>query len=165
MAGRKTFFSFHYQRDIWKVNVVRNVGVIDFRAAAGWRDGSLWEASRRKSDRAIKKLIDQGLHGTSVTVVLIGHETAERAYVNYEIEESLFRGNGLLGVHIHDIADNRGDVHYRGEVPELLLDYDIPIYDWDRYQFGRWVEKAAVFAGKPCSKHQTRSCFLCKCLL
>lgn len=162
MAGRKTFFSFHYQRDIWKVNIVRNAGVVDFRAARGWRDGSLWEECKRKNDRAIKQLINDGLHGTSVTAVLIGEETAERKYVNYEIEQSLDRGNGLLGVHIHNIRDKQSKVCNRGDVPELLLDNDIPIYDWNRHAFGNWVERAAIRAGKPCSRHQTRDCIMCR---
>ncbi len=38
---RKVFFSFHYQRDIWRVNQIRNAGVIDASAAAGWADEDL----------------------------------------------------------------------------------------------------------------------------
>jgi hypothetical protein len=69
---RKVFFSFHYQRDLWRVNVVRNSGVIEGISAAGFHDQSLWEETERKGDDAVKKLIDSGLSGTSVTVVLIG---------------------------------------------------------------------------------------------
>ena len=56
--------------------------------------------SKEKNDDAIKRMIDKGLEGTSVTVVLIGKETSDRKWVRYEIKESYKKGNGLLGVYI-----------------------------------------------------------------
>src|SRR5438093_6273800 len=103
--ARKVFFSFHYQRDLWRANVVRNSGVVEGVSAAGFHDESLWEESKKKGDDVVKRLIDSGLNGTSVTVVLIGAETANRKYVSYEIEKSIARGNGLLGVLINNIKD------------------------------------------------------------
>jgi hypothetical protein len=43
-------------------------------------------------------MILKHLENTSVTVVLIGTETANRPWVKYEIEQSIARKNGLLGV-------------------------------------------------------------------
>src|SRR5713226_653420 len=96
--ARKVFFSFHYQRDIWRVNQIRNSHVVEGCAAAGFQDASLWEDAKRKGDQAVCALIDRGLEGTSVTTVLIGSETASRRYVDYEIRKSIECGNGLLGV-------------------------------------------------------------------
>jgi hypothetical protein len=129
MAAR-TFFSFHYQRDIWRVNIVRNSNMIDGAAAAGWHDASLWEEAKRKGDAAIKRLIDTGLQRTSATVVCIGAETAYRKYVNYEIEQSAKRGNVLLGVHIHHLKDQNGQTDRRGPVPPLLAQLRAPILDF-----------------------------------
>src|SRR3954462_13232725 len=103
--ARKVFFSFHYERDLWRVNVVRNSGMVEGLSAAGFNDRSLWEETKRRGDDAIKRLIDSGLNGTSVTVVLIGAETASRKYVSYEIENSVARGSGLVGIRIHNIKD------------------------------------------------------------
>jgi len=161
MAGRQTFFSFHYQRDISRVNVVRNAGVVDAQAAAGWTDASLWEKTKKQGDAAIKKLIDAGLAGTSVTVVLIGAKTSTRDYVNYEIQQSINRGNGLLGVRIHSIKDFNQNTDAQGATPKLLADKGYPVYDWDRNQFGKWVEKAAVAAGKSCLAHGSYGCRWC----
>ena len=86
--ARKVFFSFHYGRDVWRVNVVRNSGGVEGVSAAGFHDGSVWEETKKKGDEAIKKLIDSGLDGTSVTVVLIGAETANRTYVSYEMRKA-----------------------------------------------------------------------------
>lgn len=161
MAERRTFFSFHYKRDIWRASIVRNVGAVDAQAAAGWTDASLWEEAKKKGDDAVKKLINEGLEGTTVTAVLIGAETASRRWVNYEIQRSLDRGNGLLGIHIHMLEDKDGKTDSRGAVPKLLTEHNVPCYDWDRNRFGAWVEKAAVKAGHPCLAHGKKGCPLC----
>lgn len=114
---RRTFFSFHYDRDIWRSSIVRNSWLTQDREAAGFWDASLWEEAKRKGDEALKKLIQQGLKNTSVTVVLIGNETAERKWVNYEIKESYSKGNGLLGVFIHNIRDSNRYRDNKGRNP------------------------------------------------
>jgi hypothetical protein len=140
---RQVFFSFHYQRDIWRANVVRNSGAVIGEAAAGFRDNSLWEEAKRKGDAAIKKMIDDGLKGTSVTVVLIGAETASRQYVNYEIEKSIEIGNGLLGLRIHNIKDRNGNTDYPGSIPAKLSSGGYPTYTWTTCEdFAKWVEEA-----------------------
>src|ERR1700687_3556392 len=82
---RHVFFSFHYQRDIVRVNQIRILPEVIDEAAAGFKDSSLWEEAKKKGDDAVKKLIDDGLRGTSVTVVCIGNKTAGRKFINYEI--------------------------------------------------------------------------------
>ena len=57
--ARRVFFSFHYERDIWRANQVRNSWVTQpDRESAGFFDASLWEEAKRKGDAAIKKMID-----------------------------------------------------------------------------------------------------------
>lgn len=161
MPGRRVFFSFHYEQDVWRATNVRNSGQVDATAAAGWNDASLWEEAKRKGRREVERLIDDGLRGTSVTAVLIGADTASRPWVKYEIEQSVAKGNGLLGVRIHRIKDQAGRRSNRGPTPGLLVDRGVHIYDWDRNAFGRWVEWAAVAAGKDCLKHKKPDCFAC----
>jgi hypothetical protein len=146
--ARKVFFSFHYQKDVWRTNVVRNSNVVEGVAAAGFQDASLWEEAKKKGDAAIKKMIENALVGTTVTVVLIGAETAQRKYVTYEIEQSIARGNGLLGIYIDQIQDQNGRTTVRGAVPEALRKAGAPVYAWDKSRFGEWVEAAAKKAGK-----------------
>jgi hypothetical protein len=161
MPGRRVFFSFHYEQDVWRATNVRNSGKVDATAAAGWNDASLWEEAKRKGRREIERLIDQGLRGTSVTVVLIGTETASRPWVEYEIERSIEKGSGLLGVRIHRIKDQAGHRSDRGPTPAALADGGFHVYDWDRNNFRRWVEWAAIAAGKDCLKHKKLDCFAC----
>ena len=140
--ARRVFFSFHYERDIWRTNVVRNSGIVEGSAAAGFHDASLWEEAKKKGDAAVQKLIDQGLVGTSVTVVLIGAQTAQRKFVDYEIEKSIARGNGLLGIYISGIKDQNGNVDAQGPAPLRLSNAGAISYYWDRSKFGEWVEAA-----------------------
>lgn len=140
--ARRVFFSFHYDRDLWRANVVRNSGAIECVSAAGFYDASLWEETKRKGDSEVKKLIDSGLASTTVTVVLIGAETASRRYVSYEVEQSVARGNGVLGVRINNIKDQNGRIDLPGTVPRVLAEIDAPIYSWEYGKLGEWVEKA-----------------------
>ena len=140
--ARKVFFSFHYERDIWRVNVVRNSGAIEGISAAGFHDASLWEETKRNGDVAVKKLIDSGLQGTSVTVVLIGAETANRKYVSYEVEQSVAHGNGILGIRINSIKDKDGRTDPAGAIPAALARIGAEVYTWEYGKLGEWVEKA-----------------------
>lgn len=124
---RHVYFSFHYA-DVWKANVVRNSGVA--ARSAGFADRSLWEEAKTKSKTRLERLIQEGLNGTSVTVVLIGRETARRAWVKYEIQESIKRGNALMGLHLHSIPDQSKQTTRRGAVPSLLKRHEVPIHDW-----------------------------------
>jgi hypothetical protein len=110
---------------------------------AGFRDGSLWEKAKRKGDAQIKKMIDDGLHRTSVTCVLIGQRTHEREYVEYEIERSRERGNGLLGIYIHDIKDQNGETDFMaGKTPSALRKAGAKVYNWSPEIFSEWIESA-----------------------
>ena len=162
--ARRVFFSFHYERDIWRANVVRKSWVTQpGREDAGFWDASLWENSKRLGNDAIRHLIDEGLKNTSVTAVLIGAETADREWVQYEITESCKRGNGLLGIHIHNIADENRRTDPEGANPfgrftierngrKVYLSEIYSVYDWvygNGYgNLGAWVEAAARAAGR-----------------
>lgn len=156
--ARRVFFSFHYERDITRACVVRNSWLTQGDADGRFIDASLWEEAKRKGDDAIKRLIDNGLKNTSVTAVLIGAETASRRWVLYELNESVNRGNGILGVRIHGIQDLQRRTDYEGLNPldvatgwvgnrEVPLSSYWATYDWvaqDGYNnFAGWVELAA----------------------
>lgn len=162
MAGRRVFFSFHYEKDIWRASNVRQSGAIDAKARTGFSDASLWEKAKKQGDQEIRHLINVGLEGTSVTAVLIGAETANRPWINYEIRESIKRGNGLLGIRIHGIKDQDGKRSARGSLPDALREGNYSVHNWDRDQIGSWIERAAIKAGKPCLSHQQLKCWPCR---
>lgn len=147
--ARRVFFSFHYERDISRANVVRNSWVTQDRQSAGFFDAGLWEEAKRKGKAAIEKMIDDALMNTTVTAVLLGQDTGSRDYVRYEIDQSIARGNGLLGVWIYKIRDLNGQMDEQGTNP---LPPKYKVYAWNNdngYEnFGTWVEEAARAAGK-----------------
>ena len=162
--ARRVFFSFHYERDIWRASVVRNSAVTQDLEDAGFWDASLWEEAKKKGDEAIKRMINAALKGTSVTVVLIGRETSGRRWVKYEICESHNGKKGLLGVYIHGIKDQDGRTESKGENPFHYVHYTAangskiplstiyPTYDWvnnNGYEnLGDWIETAALRASR-----------------
>jgi hypothetical protein len=174
--ARKIFFSFHYDHDNWRVSQVRNSGFV--HKVPPFLDRARWEDVKKGGDPEIKRWIDRNLHGTSVTCVLIGRDTSQRRWVRYEIEQSLLRGNGLLGIDIHNLKDQNGMTDARGRNPfdTATVDTDnggrvtvstaiaqsgmaMHYYDWrddrgaarDRYgvqNFTHWVERAARHVGR-----------------
>ena len=147
--ARRVFFSFHYQRDIWRVNQIRNIPNVTGCAAAGFQDASIWEGAKKKGDAAIKALIDKGLENTSVTVVCVGSKTAGRTYINYEIDQSIARGNGIVAVRIHHLKDKDGNTDSEGAIPSKIAAGGYKNYKYvDHESLGKWIEEAATAAGK-----------------
>jgi hypothetical protein len=161
--ARKVFFSFHYERDAQRAAVVRNHATTkEHDEAAGYVDKAAWESIERQGDAAIKKWIAEQLKGTSVTVVLIGPETSSRKWVKYELQESYAKGNGLLGVTLHNIKDFSGKTDTAGAAQfgslgnksgnDIYFSSVAKTYDWvlnDGYNnFGNWIEEAAASASK-----------------
>lgn len=160
--ARKVFFSFHYEEDINRSMVVRNNGTTkDF---VGFIDKAEFESVKKQGNQAIYNWIDNQLKGTSVTVVLIGEETLNRPFVQYEIQKSIEKGNAIIGVFIHNIKDmntrmksEKGNAHtiigyrldgksvYFDEICDKFYDYDLE----NGYKYlGDWIEMAAKNKGK-----------------
>lgn len=114
---RKVFFSFDWD-DVWRVNQVRHSWVAKGNFTdAGFVDAAEIETVRKQTDKEIGKWIDQQMKGTSVTCILIGAKTNKSKWVKYEIEKSIEKKNGLLGVLIHDMKDSGGKTDKQGVNP------------------------------------------------
>lgn len=161
--ARKVFFSFHYANDVVRANQVRNSWVTKDREAAGFVDAAAFEKVKNQGEAAIKKWIKEQLSGTSVTVVLIGAETNNRDYVKFELRESYAKGNGMLGIYIHQCKNLDGKTSSKGsnsfgEIGKdangkpVYFSVAYPCYDWvdDKgYEnLGTWIEAAAKKAGR-----------------
>jgi len=142
--ARRVFFSFHFENDIWRANQVRNCNVVAGPDVAGFFDHSEYEGAKRKGEEEIKRLIRSKLTGTTVTVVLIGSETASRPYVQYEIQQSIGQKNGLLGIYIHHLEDQEGRTSNQGPKPAVPYGVEFPAYAWDKdlRKFAQEIEAA-----------------------
>jgi hypothetical protein len=146
--ARRTFFSFEYDQDVSRANVVRQSGTTKGVDAAGYVDAAEYEKVKKNGAPAIKAWIDEQLKGTTVTAVLVGAATCASQWVKYEIAQSKARGNGLLGIDISQIKDFDGKgTTCCGPLPE-----GYSFYRWSSdkgYEnLGDWVEKAAKAAGR-----------------
>jgi hypothetical protein len=121
--ARRVFFSFDYL-DVadFRANVVRKHGMTKLdRHTSGFFDASLWEATKRQGDLAVKRLINSAMNRTSVTCVLIGSETYQRRWVRYEIIRSLKKGSRIFGVHINSIPGKDSRTKVLGPNPLSYL--------------------------------------------
>jgi len=143
--ARRVFFSFDYKY-VFKVNKIRSMPKIIGSAAAGFQDASLWEEAKRKGDKEIKRLINKGLENTSVTVVCVTYGTVSRKYINYEIEKSLEKGNGLVAIQIHHLKDKSGAGSI-GAIPSQINANGFKAYKYtNKDSLAKWIEKAYELA-------------------
>jgi len=146
--ARKTFFSFDYKY-AWKVSQIRRMRNVRSTSAAGFEDTSLWEEAKKKSDQEVHRMIDGALQDTTVTVVCVTHGTTDRKYIDYEIDQSLARGNGLVAVQIHHIKDQNGETGSAGDIPSKIPSNWFKAYKYiNNEALARWIEEAAKLAGK-----------------
>ena len=113
----------------------------------------------KQGEEAIKRWLNNQLENTTVTVVLIKASTSNSNWVEYEIQQSYKRGNGMVSVYIHKLRNQNQSTDYKGDNPfDNLFLNGKPISelysacDWvdnDGYNnFANWVEKAANNASK-----------------
>lgn len=157
--ARKVFYSFHYDRDAWRVQQVKNMGAVEGQPILTSNE---WEAVQKQGDDAIKQWIAEKMSGKSCVVVLIGTQTAGRKWVKYEIEKGWNDRKGVVGVYIHGLADKDGKQDAKGGNPfdSFTLDsgktklssvvkaYDPPyatstkVYEHIKNNLESWVEEA-----------------------
>ncbi len=89
---RKIFYSFHYDNDVFRVQTIRNIGALEENEPVTPNE---WETIKRRGDSAIERWIDDQIAKRSCVVVLIGSETGNRKFVQYEILRAWNEGKGL----------------------------------------------------------------------
>lgn len=98
--ARKIFYSFHFDNDVMRVQLVRNMGVVEGNTPVA---ANTWEEVKKKGDAEVEQWIDDNMSGKSCVIVLIGTDTHKRPWVKHEIQKAWKDGKGLLGVHIHNL--------------------------------------------------------------
>ncbi len=111
---RQIFYSFHYGNDCWRTQIVRNIGAIDGNTPVS---PSAWEEVKRKGISAIQEWIDNNMKYRSCIVVLVGSETADRPWIQYEIEHAWKTGKGIVCIDIHHLKNQNGETCSQGRNP------------------------------------------------
>ena len=138
-----------------RVQQIRNIGAIEGNEPVSPNN---WEEIRRTGKSAVEKWIDDNMRHKSCVVVLVGSETANRKWVDYEIRKAWNEGKGLFGIYIHNLKDPRTGICRKGANPfdnvplenGQRLSSLVPCYDpnsWDAYNdiaknLENWVDYA-----------------------
>jgi len=122
---RSVFYSFHFKEDYWRTQQVRNIGSVEGNVLATPNN---WETIQRQGDLAIKNWIDSNLQGKSCLIVLVGANTANRKWINYEIQAAWNKGMGVLGININFLKDRYGNQSPVGHNPFQYVNIGNPLY-------------------------------------
>ena len=101
--SKSVFYSFHFDRDFWRVQNVRNIGSLDATEPV---TPQKWETVKGGGDPAIEKWIAEQMAGKAAVVVLVGAETASRKWVKREIAYAWDHDIPLVGVRINGLRDS-----------------------------------------------------------
>jgi hypothetical protein len=144
LATKTVFYSFHYERDVHRVQLVRQIGAVEGQPILGSQE---WEAVRRGGQQAIVNWIDQQMAYKRAVVVLIGHETSSRPWVVYEIQKAWNAGKPLVGVRIHGIS-SMGSVDPPGDDPFVKVSgvSGVPVFDPTRTDWQGNIDSKATYA-------------------
>ena len=63
------------------------------------------------------------MQNRSCTIVLIGRDTANRKWINYEIKKSWRSGMGVIGIYIHGLKNKKGYISKQGKNPFDYISY------------------------------------------
>lgn len=112
--AKSVFYSFHYDNDAWRVQQIINMGVVEGQPLLNSQE---WEEVKKKGNAAIEKWIDDQMAYKKAVVVLIGSETADRPWVDYEIRKAWNAKKPLIGIRINGLADSSGNTATAGVNP------------------------------------------------
>jgi hypothetical protein len=100
MAKKSVFYSFHFDKDVLRVQQIRQIGALEGDEPVSKNE---WESLRRNGDRTIEAWIDKNMKYKHCVVVLVGEETARRPWVLHEIQKAWNEKRGLVGIRIHSL--------------------------------------------------------------
>lgn len=132
-TSRHVFISFANE-DKDEVNLLRGQAKND-KTDLQFDDHSVKEAYDNKNADYIKRQIREKIEKTSVTVVYLSSSSAQSKWVDWEIQESLRMGKGVVGVH-------KGDKPPR-DLPPAFKANKCKVVKWSHEEIVRAIEKAS----------------------
>lgn len=95
-ARPRIFVSYHHKGDQWYYDEFSRYFHDQWETVF---DNSLDdEIDSDNTDYVMRRIREDYIHGTSCTIVLIGAQTHQRKYVDWEIKATLDKQHGLIGV-------------------------------------------------------------------
>ncbi len=132
--SRHVFISFDHE-DLDEVNLLRGQAKND-KLDLHFDDHSVKEPYDSANAEYIKRNIREKIYRCSVTVVYLSEKTASSKWVNWEIEESLKRGKGVIGVYKGDTPPAR--------VPPAFQQNGCKAVKWEHAALTKVIEDASL---------------------
>ena len=136
----KVFISYHHAND---EDDKKEFIELFSKMLDGFIDNSVWDGdiddANLSSEQIYKKIRDEYIKDSTVTIVLIGKETWKRKHIDWEIATSLVNGsknkrNGLIGILLPSRSDYNTGQFTPCTIPPRLYDNVkcgyAKIYDW-----------------------------------
>lgn len=156
--AKRVYLIYHHERDQWRAAVVRNrlFSVSGIRPPQS--DLSEWQELQREGERAIAEYIRSEMREASVAIVLLGSETSNRRWIDFEIVRAHEQGLGMLAIDVSGIPDASGSTAPHGGNPLTLWQGELndgrhPLsdiyrtYDWIEddgpSNLSAWIDEAA----------------------
>lgn len=133
-ASRHVFISFDHE-DLDEVNLLRGQAKND-SVDLQFDDYSVKDPYDSTNADYIKRKIREKIDRCSVTVVYLSEKTASSKWVNWEIEESIKRGKGVIGVYKGDKAP--------ASVPAAFQQSGCTVVKWEHTKLMKAIEDASI---------------------
>ena len=125
------FISFSHE-DLNEVNLLRGQAKNE-NSDIEFNDWSLKVPFDSKKADYIKRGIRERIRQCSVTVVYISDKTAGSKWVNWEIQESIAMGKGVIAMYKGNSAPMR--------LPKAVTQHNIPIVQWNQKELAKAIKK------------------------
>lgn len=133
-ASRHVFISFDHE-DLDEVNLLRGQAKNE-KVDLQFDDHSVKDPYDSSNADYIKRQIRDKIDRCSVTVVYLSEKTASSKWVNWEIEESVKRGKGVIGVYKGDKAP--------ANVPSAFTQNGCKAVKWEHAALIKAIEDAST---------------------
>lgn len=127
------FISFAAE-DLSEVNLLRGQAKNE-NSDIEFNDWSLKKPFDSKDAEYIKRGIRERMRQCSVTVVYVSDNTADSKWVNWEIQESLALGKGVVAMHKGARPPSR--------LPKSVTENNIPVVPWNQKELTNVIQKQA----------------------
>lgn len=131
---RHVFISFGHE-DLTDVNLLRGQAKNE-KSALEFDDHSVHEPFDSKNAEYIKQKIREKINRASVTLVYLTKNSAQSKWVNWEIEESIKQGKGVIGVYKGDSPPT--------QLPKAFSDNKCKAVKWVQKDITDAIEQACV---------------------
>ena len=130
-GGRRNVFISFSSDDIDEVNLLRGQAKNE-NSNIEFNDWSLKKPFNSEEANYIKRGIRERIRQSSTTIVYLSNNTAGSEWVNWEIQESVAMGKGVVGMHKGNSPPRR--------LPKAIADNKIPVVPWNQEQLARAIE-------------------------